>query len=113
MTPEERRNPNSIDTSLRRRIAAGSGTEHTEVNELIKQFDGMASIMKSMSGKGMGDRMKMMKQLQEGGMLDPGGKIAKQKKSTGKRLSPQEKQKLRKQRDKELRRRKREQRNKS
>lgn len=107
MTPTERRNPNSIDTSRRQRIAAGSGTEHTEVNDLIKQFDGMASIMKSMSGKGMGDRMKMMKELQSGGMLDPGGKIAKQKKGTGKRLSPQEKAKLRKQKEKELRRRRR------
>ena len=108
MTPEERRNPNIIDTSRRRRIADGSGTQHSEVNELIKQFDGMASIMKTMSGKGMSDRMKMMRELQEGGLLDPGGKISKQKKGTGKRLSAKEKQKLRKQREKELRRRKRE-----
>jgi len=107
MTPEERRNPNSIDPSRRQRIAAGSGTQHTEVNDLIKQFDGMASIMKSMSGKGMGDRMRMMQDMQQDGMLDPRGKIQKQKKTTGKRLSPQEKSKLRKQRDKELRRRKR------
>ena len=109
MTPEERRNPKVIDTSRRRRIADGSGTQHSEVNELIKQFDGMASIMKSMSGKGMGDRMKMMRELQDGGLLDPGGKISRQKLGTGKRLSAKEKQKLRKQRDKEFRRRKREQ----
>jgi signal recognition particle subunit SRP54 len=107
MTPTERRNPKSIDASRRQRIAAGSGTQHTEVNDLIKQFDGMASIMKSMSGKGMGDRMKMMQDLQNGGMLDPGGQLQKQKQTTGKRLSPKEKAKLRKQRDKELRRRKR------
>ena len=51
---------------------------------------------------------KMMKDLQEGGLLDPGGKIRKEKQGTGKRLSPKEKQKLRKQREKELRRRRRE-----
>ena len=112
MTPDERRNPKLIDPSRRQRIAAGSGVPHTEVNDLIKQFDGMASVMKSMSGKGMGDRMKMMQEMQQGGMLDPGGQIQKQKKSTGKRLSPKEKAKLRKQRDKELRKRKREQKNK-
>jgi signal recognition particle subunit SRP54 len=107
MTPQERRNPRVVDPSRRRRIADGSGTQHHEVNELIKQFDAMASIMKGMAGKGVGDRMKMVRQLQEGGLLDPGGKIAKQKKGTGKRLSPKEKQKLRKQREKDLRRRKR------
>ena len=51
MTPHERRNPSVIDNSRRQRIAAGSGTEHSEVNDLIKQFDGMASIMKNMSGQ--------------------------------------------------------------
>ena len=112
MTPAERRNPKVIDSSRRQRIAAGSGTQHNEVNDLIKQFDGMASIMKSMSGKGMGDRMKMMQELQRGGMMDPGGSLQKQKKGTGKRLSPKEKAKLRKQREKELRRRKRDKKNK-
>ena len=67
----------------------------------------MASIMKGMSGKGMGDRMKMINELQKGGMMDPGSKFNKQKQSTGKRLSPQEKAKLRKKREKELRKKKR------
>jgi signal recognition particle subunit SRP54 len=107
MTPAERRNPKVIDASRRRRIAAGSGTQHNQVNDLLKQFDGMANIMKSMAGKGIGDRMKMMRDLQQGGLLDPGGRLAKQKQSTGKRLSSQEKAKLKKQREKELRKRKR------
>lgn len=107
MTPDERRTPDKIDTSRRQRIAAGSGTQHNEVNDLIKQFDGMASIMKSMSGKGMGDRMKMINQLQQGGMMDPGSQFNKKKQSTGKRLSPQEKAKLRKKREKELRKKRR------
>jgi len=112
MTPNERRNPKIIDPSRRQRIALGAGVQHNEVNDLIKQFDGMASIMKSMSGKGMGDRMKMMQDLQSGGMLNPGGQLQKQKQSTGKRLTPKEKAKLRKQREKELRRRKRDNRGK-
>jgi len=109
MTPVERRSPRIIDPSRRRRIAAGAGVQPPEVNELIKQFDGMASLMKSMAGKGMGDRMRMVRELQQGGMLDPGGRIARQKKGTGKRLNTEERAKLRKQREKELRRRKREQ----
>ena len=45
MTPAEKRNPNLIDISRRQRIAAGSGVQPQEVNELVKQFDAMASIM--------------------------------------------------------------------
>ena len=59
MTPDERRNPSKVvDQSRRRRIAAGAGVEPHEVNELVKQFDGMADMMKQMSGMGMRDRMK-------------------------------------------------------
>ena len=109
MTPEERRNPSRvIDQSRRRRIAAGSGVEPHQVNELVKQFDGIADVMKRMSGMGMRDRMKAMQQLGQGGMLDPSGKIAKQKKGTGKRLSNKEKAKLKKIREREQRRKKRE-----
>lgn len=67
----------------------------------------MASIMKNMSGKGMGDRMKMVRELQQGGMMSPAGRLSKQKKTTGKRLTNKERAKLRQQREKELRRRKR------
>ncbi len=53
MTPKERRNPQIIDGSRRKRIAAGSGTSIQEVNRLFKQFDGMRKIMKTMnSGAG-------------------------------------------------------------
>jgi signal recognition particle subunit SRP54 len=107
MTPEERRNPKVIDPSRRQRIAQGSGVQPHEVNELVKQFDGMASIMKQMAGKGAGDRMKMVRELQKGGMLDPGGRIAKQKKGTGKRLTPKERAKMKKLRERELRRKRR------
>jgi signal recognition particle subunit SRP54 len=113
MTPEERRNPSKmIDQSRRRRIAAGSGVEAHEVNDLVKQFDGMADIMKRMSGMGMRDRMKTMQQLSQGGMLQPGGRLAKQKKGTGKRLSAKERTKMKKLREKEARRKRRENRKK-
>jgi signal recognition particle subunit SRP54 len=109
MTPDERRNPSKvIDQSRRRRIAAGAGVEPHQVNQLVKQFDGIADMMKKMSSMGMRDRMRAMQELTQGGMMDPGGKLAKQKGSTGKRLSPQERAKLRKDREREERRKKRE-----
>ena len=109
MTAEERRDPSKvIDQSRRRRIAAGAGVEPAEVSNLVKQFDGMADIMKSMAGMGMRERMKKVQQLQQGGFLDPGSRLSKQKRGTGKRLSPKERAKQRKLREKELRRRKRE-----
>ena len=107
MTMKERHNPAVIDMSRRVRIANGAGVQPQEVNQLIKQFDMMAPIMKGMAGKGMAGRMEAMKELQNSGLLDPGGKAQKPKQGTGKRLSAKEKAKLKKQRDKELRRRKR------
>jgi signal recognition particle subunit SRP54 len=108
MTPEERRLPGrTIDQPRRRRIAAGAGVEAHEVHELIKQFDGMSSLMKEMAGMGMRDRMKKMQQLQSGGFLNPGSQLARAKVGTGKRLTPDERRKLKKQREKELRKKKR------
>ena len=97
-----------IDQSRRRRIAVGSGVEPHAVNDLVKQFDGMASMMKEMSGLGMRDRMRKMQQLQQGGFLDPGNRLSRGKVGTGKRLSADEKRKMKKQREKELRKKKRE-----
>jgi signal recognition particle subunit SRP54 len=113
MTPDERRNPSkTIDQSRRRRIAAGAGVEPHRVNELVKQFDGMADMMKRMTGMGMRDRMRAMQEMTQSGMLNPGGKLSKQKIGTGKRLTPAERAKLKKERERELRRKKREQRKK-
>jgi signal recognition particle subunit SRP54 len=108
MTPDERRNPSRIiDQSRRRRIAGGAGVAPHEVNEIVKQFDAMADIMKKMSGLGMRGRMKAVQELAQSGALNPGAKLSKQKKGTGKRLSPKERAKLKKQREREARRRKR------
>jgi len=111
MTPEERRNPSAvIDQSRRRRIAAGAGVAPHDVSELVKQFEPMADMMRRMASLGPIERMRAMQQLSQGGLLDPGARLAKQKIGTGKRLTSAEKAKLRKQREKEERRRRREQR---
>ncbi|HEU0237426.1 MAG TPA: signal recognition particle protein [Candidatus Limnocylindrales bacterium] len=52
MTPRERRDPGVLNGSRRRRIAAGSGTNLTDVNRLIKQFTEMQKLMKQLSGGG-------------------------------------------------------------
>ncbi len=52
MTPRERRDPNVLNASRRRRIAAGAGAELTEVNRLVKQFGEMQKLMKQFSGTG-------------------------------------------------------------
>jgi signal recognition particle subunit SRP54 len=49
MTPEERRSPQIIDGSRRRRIAAGSGTTVQDVNRLLNQFQEMRKMMKRFS----------------------------------------------------------------
>ena len=46
MTPEERRNPNIIDGSRRRRIAQGSGVKPQDINQLLNQFRQMQKLMK-------------------------------------------------------------------
>jgi signal recognition particle subunit SRP54 len=51
MTPEERRNPNIIDGSRRRRIAQGSGVKPQDINQLLNQFHQMQKLMK-MGAKG-------------------------------------------------------------
>ena len=109
MTPQERRNPKVIDQSRRYRIANGAGVSSQEVNELLKQFDGIASVMKSVAGKGIGDRLKMAQEMQRTGLLDPGGRIAKPKKGTGKRLNKSEREKRRKTIERERRRKRRQQ----
>ncbi len=59
MTPFERANPDSIDTSRRNRIAKGSGKELSEVNAFMKQFDQMRQMMKMMNKMPMAGMMGM------------------------------------------------------
>jgi len=68
MTPKERRNPELIQGSRKRRITQGSGTQVQDLNRLLKQHKQMQKMMKKMKGGGM---EKMMRGL--GGMGGPGG----------------------------------------
>jgi signal recognition particle subunit SRP54 len=68
MTPLERRKPELLKASRKRRIAAGAGVQVQEVNRMLNQFEQMQSMMKKMKGSGM---MKMMKRM--GGMKMPPG----------------------------------------
>jgi signal recognition particle subunit SRP54 len=63
MTPLERRKPELIKATRKRRIAAGSGVQVQDVNRLLKEFEQMQDMMKKMKGGGL---MKMMKRM--GGM---------------------------------------------
>jgi signal recognition particle subunit SRP54 len=60
MTPKERRFPDVINGSRKRRIAVGSGTQVQDVNRLLKQFKQMQKMMKKMKKGGMAKMMKMM-----------------------------------------------------
>ena len=53
MTPDERADPDLIDSSRRRRIAKGSGKDITEVNAFMKQFEQMREMMKNMNKMNM------------------------------------------------------------
>ena len=64
MTPLERRKPELLKASRKRRIATGAGVHVQEVNRLLNQFDQMQGMMKKMKGGGL---MKMMKRMGGGG----------------------------------------------
>jgi signal recognition particle subunit SRP54 len=68
MTPEERSNPDIINSSRRQRIAKGSGTSLQEVNRMIKQFDQTRKMMKMMTGNKMASMMARMKGMKMPGM---------------------------------------------
>jgi signal recognition particle subunit SRP54 len=70
MTPLERRKPDLLNASRKRRIAAGAGVEVMEVNRVLKQHRQMADAFKTMSRDG-GKSMARMAQMMGGGM--PGG----------------------------------------
>ena len=57
MTPQERDNPQLINSSRKKRIAAGSGTNVVEINRLLKQFDMMKTMTKQMTSGKKGKRM--------------------------------------------------------
>jgi signal recognition particle subunit SRP54 len=85
MTPKERRNPDLLKNSRKKRISAGSGTKVEELNRLLKMHRGMADMMKAMGGAkrgpmaglanmlGMGGGMPTPEQMAEMAKNMPGG----------------------------------------
>jgi len=75
MTPGERRNPDLLKNSRKKRIAAGAGVKVEEINKLLKMHRTMADMMKAMgSGKrGIGQALGSMFGLGGGGMPGMGG----------------------------------------
>ncbi len=68
MTPQERRKPEIINGSRKRRVAGGSGTQIQDVNRLLKQHKQMQKMMKKMGSKGgMANMMRGLK-----GKMPPG-----------------------------------------
>ena len=60
MTPYERENPEVLNSSRKKRIAAGCGLQVVDVNRLLKQYEAMQQMMKMVSGKGMKKMRKKM-----------------------------------------------------
>jgi signal recognition particle subunit SRP54 len=85
MTPRERRNPDLLKASRKKRVAAGSGTKVEDVNRMLKMHRSMADVMKAMgSGKrgpmagfarmlGMGGGMPSPEEMQKLAQQMPGG----------------------------------------
>ena len=67
MTPQERRNPDILKASRKKRIAAGAGVNVEQVNKLLKQHRGMADMMKAMGGGKRGPMGKMAQMFGLGG----------------------------------------------
>jgi signal recognition particle subunit SRP54 len=85
MTPRERRNPDVLKASRKKRVAAGSGTKVEDINRMLKMHRSMADVMKAMgSGKrgpmaglanmlGLGGGMPSPEQMQQLAAKMPGG----------------------------------------
>lgn len=68
MTPAERRDPDILNGSRKRRITMGSGTNIQDLNRLLKQHKQMQKVMKKLKSGGMANMMRGL-----GGMMPPGG----------------------------------------
>ncbi len=69
MTPKERENPDLLNNTRKRRLAAGAGMSQMHVNRVLKQFKNAGKMAKQLSGKGgMKQMQEMMKQAQGGGI---------------------------------------------
>jgi signal recognition particle subunit SRP54 len=105
MTPAERKDPDLIDISRRRRIAAGSGSEPHEIKQLLHQFEQVRTIMRQMANMSLWQRLKMVTGMSKMGMFQPGAMVPKAKIGTGHRKSAKERAEERKKKRKQDKRR--------
>ena len=77
MTPRERRNPDLLKASRKRRIASGSGTKPEDINRLLKMHRGMADMMKAMSGAKRGPMAGLAQMMGFGGGMPSPEEIQK------------------------------------
>ncbi|MGE3147290.1 MAG: signal recognition particle protein [Pseudorhodoplanes sp.] len=77
MTPKERRNPDVLKASRKKRIAAGSGTKVEEINRLLKMHRGMADMMKAMGGAKRGPLAGLAQAMGFGGGMPSPEEMAK------------------------------------
>ena len=77
MTPRERRNPDVLKASRKRRIAAGSGTKPEDINRLLKMHRTMADVMKAMGGAKRGPMAGLANMLGLGGGMPSAEEMAK------------------------------------
>lgn len=73
MTPGERNNPDILNGSRRKRVAAGSGTTINDVNSFLKRFKEARKMMKKLSKLGPGGIKNLMRGMGGGGMGGMGG----------------------------------------
>ena len=77
MTPRERRNPDVLKASRKKRIAAGSGTKVEDINRLLKMHRTMADVMKAMGGAKRGPMAGLANMLGLGGSMPSPADMAK------------------------------------
>ena len=73
MTPYERENPSVLNSSRKRRIAAGAGVQVVDINRLLKQFEMVQNMTKQFSGGKMSRNMKKLMKGGKGGFPGMGG----------------------------------------
>jgi signal recognition particle subunit SRP54 len=86
MTPKERRNPDLLKASRKRRIAAGSGTKPEDINKLVKMHRTMADVMKAMGGAKRGPMAGIANMLGLGGGFGGGMPNAEQMAALAKKM---------------------------
>jgi signal recognition particle subunit SRP54 len=101
MTPEEKKDPDIIDLSRRRRIASGAGVQAHEIKKFLEQFNVARTVARQMNSMSMFQKMKMITGMGKSGMFDPGGMMSqKQKIGTGHRKTAKERAEERKKKKK-------------